>query len=120
MLRLGGLTCQRTLARATLRDVPDLEASRDFPVALATTFVVAQLADAVSALVVSREINPIIGATSPIVSIVLKVVLICFVLAVVQVIRALRPFLARMVLVIGVVAGIVGTISNTDLTPIRG
>ena len=100
--------------------MPDLEASRDFPVALAATFVVAQLADALSALVVSREINPIIGATSPVVSIVLKVVLICFVLAVVQVIRSQRPVLARVVLVIGVIAGIVGTISNTDLTPIRG
>jgi hypothetical protein len=100
--------------------VPDLEVSRDFPVALAATFVITQLADALSALVVSREINPIIGGTSPIVSIVLKVILICFVLAVVQVIRPQRPLLARVVLVIGVIAGIVGTISNTDLTPIRG
>jgi membrane-associated PAP2 superfamily phosphatase len=54
------------------------------------------------------------------VSVVLKVVLICFVLAVVQVLRPQRPVLARVVLAIGVVAGIVGTISNTDLTPIRG
>ena len=94
--------------------------SRDFPIVLAAAFVVTQLADALSALVVSREINPIIGATSPIVSIILKVVLICFVLAVVQVIRSQRPVLARVVLVIGVLAGIVGTVSNTDLTPIRG
>jgi hypothetical protein len=89
-------------------------------VALAAAFVVSQVADAISALVVSRELNPVIGAAPPVVSVVLKVVLICFVLAVVQVIRPQRPVLARVVLAIGVVAGIVGTISNTDLTPIRG
>jgi hypothetical protein len=100
--------------------VPDLEALRGFPAVLAATFVAAQLADALSALVVAREINPIIGATPPAVSIVLKIVLICFVLAVVQVIRRQRPLLARVVLVIGVIAGILGMISNTDLTPIRG
>jgi hypothetical protein len=100
--------------------VTDQPVSRRFPVLLAAAFVVTQLADALSALVVSREINPIIGATPPVVSIILKVVLICFVLAVVQVIRPQRPVLARVVLVVGVVAGIVGTISNTDLTPIRG
>jgi hypothetical protein len=94
--------------------------SRGFPLALAAAFVVSQLADAISALVVSRELNPVIGAAPPVVSVVLKVVLICFVLAVVQVIRPQRPVLARVVLAIGVVAGIVGTISNTDLTPIRG
>ena len=32
--------------------------SRDFPVVLAATFVVAQVADALSALVVSRELIP--------------------------------------------------------------
>jgi hypothetical protein len=94
--------------------------SRDFPLALAAAFVATQLADALSALVVSRELNPVIGAAPPAVSVVLKIVLICFVLAVVQVIGQKRPVLARVVLVIGVVAGIVGTISNTDLTPIRG
>jgi hypothetical protein len=87
---------------------------------LGAAFVVAQLADAVSALVVAHELNPIIGAAPPFVSVVLKVVLICFVLAVVQVIRPRRPVLARVVLLIGVVAGILGTVSNTDLTPIRG
>jgi hypothetical protein len=94
--------------------------SRDFPVVLAAAFVVTQLADAISALVVSRELNPVIGASPPAVSILLKVVLICFVLAVVHVIRPQRPVLARVVLVIGVVAGVAGTLSNTDLTPIRG
>ena len=94
--------------------------SRDFPVVLAATFVVAQVADTLSALVVSRELNPIIGAAPPVVSVALKVVLVCFVLAVVQVIRPERPLLARLVLVVGVVAGLVGTISNTHLTPFRG
>jgi hypothetical protein len=94
--------------------------SRDFPFALAATFAVAQVADALSALVVSRELNPIIGAAPPAVSVALKVILVCFVLAVVQVIRRERPLLARLVLVVGVGAGLVGTISNTDLTPFRG
>jgi len=94
--------------------------SRDVPVALTAAFVVAQVADALTALVVSRELNPIIGAVPPAVSIVLKVALVCFVLAVVQVIRPQRPLLARVVLVVGIVAGFVGAISNTDLTPFRG
>jgi hypothetical protein len=54
------------------------------------------------------------------VSIVLKVALILFVLAVVRVIGPRRPVLARVVLAVGIVAGVVGAISNTDLTPIRG
>ena len=94
--------------------------SRDFPFVLAATFVVAQVADSLSALVVSRELNPIIGAAPPVVSVALKVALVCFVLAVVQVIRPKRPLLARLVLVVGVVAGLVGTISNTHLTPFHG
>ena len=97
----------------------DVEA-RDFPSLLAAIFVVAQVADALTALVVSRELNPIIGDVPPIVSIVLKVALVCFVLAVVKVIGPQRPLLARVVLVVGIVAGFVGAISNTDLTPIRG
>ena len=93
---------------------------RDFSALLAATFVVAQVADALTALVVSRELNPIIGVAPPVVSIALKVALIFFVLAVVRVIGPRRPVLARTVLVVGIVAGVVGTISNTDLTPIRG
>jgi hypothetical protein len=93
--------------------------SRGFPVVLAAIFVVAQVADTVSALVVSRELNPIIGAAPSGISVALKVALICFVLAVVQVIGPKRPLLARLVLVVGIVAGLVGAISNTDLTPFR-
>jgi hypothetical protein len=55
-----------------------------------------------------------------VVSIVLKVALICFVLAVVAVIGPRRPLLARVVLVVGIVAGLVGAISNTHLTPFHG
>jgi hypothetical protein len=94
--------------------------SRDYPVRLAATFAVAQSADALTAFVVSRELNPIIGAAPPIVAVLLKVVLVCFVLAVVRVIHPERPLLARVVLVVGIVAGLAGTISNTDLTPFRG
>ena len=94
--------------------------SRDFLVVLAATFVVAQAADAISALVVSRELNPIIGAVPPPVAILLKVLLICFVLGVVRVVYPVRPVLARVVLVVGIVAGLAGMISNTHLTPFRG
>lgn len=94
--------------------------SCDFPIWLAAAFVVAQASDALSALVVSRELNPIIGAAPPIVAIALKVVLVCFVLAVVRVIGPQRPPLARVVLVVGIVAGITGTVSNTHLTPFHG
>ena len=94
--------------------------TRDFPRLLAATFVVAQVADALTAVVVSRELNPLIGSVSPIVSIVLKVVLICFVLAVVEISDRQRPTLARVVLVVGIVAGFAGALSNTDLTPFRG
>jgi hypothetical protein len=93
---------------------------RDFPRLLAAIFVVAQLADALTALVVSRELNPIIGAVPPAVSIALKVALICFVLAVVRVVGPQRPVLARVVLVVGIVAGFIGMISNTHLTPFLG
>ncbi|MFL5641758.1 MAG: hypothetical protein ACJ77V_00445 [Chloroflexota bacterium] len=93
--------------------------ARGYPAVLAAAFVVAQVADALTALVVSRELNPIIGAVPPLVSILLKVALICFVLAVVRVVAPQRPTLARVVLVVGIVAGFVGTISNTDLTPFR-
>jgi hypothetical protein len=94
--------------------------SRDYPRVLAAVFVIAEVADTLSALVVRRELNPIIGVAPPVVSVVLKVALVCFVLAVVQVIRPKRPLLARLVLVVGVVAGLVGTISNTHLTPFHG
>jgi len=87
---------------------------------LAVAFVVAQTLDALSALVVSRELNPLIGSVSPLVSIALKVGLIVFVLAVVGVSqRAERPAIGRLVLAVGIVAGFFGALSNTDLTPFR-
>ncbi len=94
--------------------------TRDFPRLLAATFVVAQVADALSAAVVARELNPLIGSVSPAISIALKVGLICFVLAVVEISGRPRPTLARAVLVVGIVAGFAGAVSNTDLTPFRG
>ena len=53
-------------------------------------------------------------------SIALKILLICFVLGVVRVVYPQRPLVARVVLVVGIIAGLAGTISNTDLTPFRG
>jgi len=87
---------------------------------LAVAFVVAQTLDALSALVVSRELNPLIGSVPPVVSIALKVGLIAFVLVVVGVSqRAERPVIGRLVLAVGILAGLFGALSNTDLTPFR-
>jgi hypothetical protein len=87
--------------------------------ALAALFVIAQLADLLTALLVARELNPIVAAfgSSPLTAVVVKLALIGFVLAVVRIASPSRPTLARVVLVIGIVAGAFGALSNTHLTP---
>jgi len=84
-------------------------------VILAALFVVAQLADLVTALMVARELNPIVAVlgSRPLTAVVVKVALIGFVLAVVHLASPTRPVLAR----VGIVAGAFGTLSNTHLTP---
>ena len=89
---------------------------------LASSFILAQAADVLTFVrfqaldaspIVSKELNPLIGAVQPAISIALKVGLILFVLAVVEISRrAERPVIGRVVLVVGIIAGLVGTLSN--------
>jgi len=86
---------------------------------LGLLFVMAQLADLFTALLVARELNPIVAAlgSSPLTAVVVKLALIGFVLLVVRITAPTRPTLARIVLVIGIAAGAFGALSNTHLTP---
>ena len=86
---------------------------------LVGVFSVAQLLDLVSALVVAREMNPIVAAMveQPLVGLALKLALIALVVATAVICDRRRPGLARLVLIIGAIAGLVGALSNTHLTP---
>jgi len=86
---------------------------------LVAAFTAAQLADLVTAMAVAREINPIAAslAATPLLGIALKVALIAFVVATALICDRRRPGLARLVLIVGTVAGVVGALSNTHLTP---
>ena len=85
----------------------------------AAVFAVAQLADLVTALNVTRELNPIVGALAvmPGAGQVIKVALIVFVIAVARVADRQRPVLARLLLAFGTFAGLVGAFTNTPFTP---
>jgi hypothetical protein len=87
---------------------------------LVGVFTVAQLLDLVSALVVAREMNPIVASMveQPLLGLALKLGLIAFVVATAEICDRQRPGLARLVLIVGAVAGLVGALSNTHLTPI--
>jgi hypothetical protein len=89
---------------------------------LVATFTLAQLADLVSATAVARELNPVAAglASQPILGFALKVALIAFVVAVAEICDRRRPGLARLVLIVGTLAGLVGALSNTHLTPFLG
>ena len=86
---------------------------------LVVVFTVAQLLDLVSALVVAREMNPIVAGMvrQPALGLVLKFALIALVVATAEICDRRRPALARLVLVVGTIAGLVGALSNTHLTP---
>lgn len=86
---------------------------------LVAAFSIAQLADLVSALVVAHELNPIAATLveRPLLAFALKVALIAFVVAVAEICDRQRPLVARFVLVVGTVAGLLGALSNTHLTP---
>ena len=91
-----------------------------FPLAwLVAAFTLAQLADLVSALAVARELNPIAASIvgRPLLALALKLGLIALVVAVAEICARRRPLLARIVLLIGIVAGLFGALSNTHLTP---
>jgi hypothetical protein len=89
---------------------------------LVASFTVAQLADLITASVVARELNPIAAAlaSQPILGFAMKVALIAFVVAVAVICDRRRPGLARLVLVVGTLAGLAGALSNTHLTPFLG
>jgi ABC-type xylose transport system permease subunit len=88
--------------------------------ALVAAFTLAELSDLVTAQMVRRELNPIAASLSatPLLSFALKVALIAFVVATAVICERERPGVARLVLVIGMIAGVVGALSNTHLTPI--
>jgi hypothetical protein len=86
---------------------------------LVVAFTVAQLLDLVSALVVAREMNPIVAGMveQPVLGFALKFALIAFVVATAVICDRRRPGMARLVLLVGAIAGLVGALSNTHLTP---
>ena len=86
---------------------------------LVAAFTAAQLMDLVSALVVAREMNPIAAGlvSQPILGIALKLALIAFVVATAEICDRQRPAMARLVLIVGAIAGLFGALSNTHLTP---
>lgn len=86
---------------------------------LVLAFSIAQLADLLSALVVARELNPIAATIvgRPLLALALKAALVALVVAVAEICDRRRPVLARVVLVIGTIAGLLGALSNTHLTP---
>ena len=89
---------------------------------LVALFTVAQLADLLTGSVVARELNPIPAALAsrPILGFALKIALIAFVVAVAEICDRRRPGLARLVLIVGTLAGLAGALSNTHLTPFFG
>jgi len=86
---------------------------------LVVAFTTAQLLDLISALVVAREMNPIVAGMvrQPAVGFALKFALISLVVATAEICDRRRPGLSRLVLVVGTIAGLVGALSNTHLTP---
>jgi FtsH-binding integral membrane protein len=82
----------------------------------------AQLADLLSSLAVTRELNPIASAMAaqPVLGFALKVALIALVVATAVICDRRRPGVARLVLVVGILAGLFGALSNTHLTPFVG
>jgi hypothetical protein len=86
---------------------------------LAIAFSAAQFADLLTSLAVAHELNPVAKgvASMPMVGVALKTALIALVVATADILSSDRPRLARLILVTGIVAGIVGALSNTSLTP---
>jgi hypothetical protein len=86
---------------------------------LALAFTAAQFADLLTSFAVAHELNPVAKgvAAMPMVGVALKTALIALVVATADIVSPHRPVLARLILVVGIVAGIVGAISNTSLTP---
>jgi hypothetical protein len=89
---------------------------------LAIAFSATQIADLVTALAVAKELNPIAAgvAGEPMIGVGLKTALIALVVATADICDRTRPGLARALLILGTIAGLVGALSNTHLTPFVG
>ena len=88
---------------------------------LVVAFTVAQLLDLASAIFVAKEMNPIAAslATQPVSGLALKLALIALVVATADICDRTRPGLARVVLLVGIVAGLFGALSNTAWSPFQ-
>jgi hypothetical protein len=86
---------------------------------LAIAFTFAQFADLLTSLAVAHELNPVAKgvAGQPMVGVALKTSLIAFVVATSSIVDPQRPRVARLVLVVGIMAGLFGALSNSSLTP---
>ncbi len=89
---------------------------------LVIAFSATQIADLLTALAVARELNPIAASVvrDPMLGVALKSGLIALVVATADICDRTRPGLARFVLIVGTVAGLLGALSNTHLTPFPG
>jgi hypothetical protein len=93
--------------------------SRRYPLRwVALAFTLAELLDLVTSQV-ARELNPIAAALLqiPLGGLVSKLALAAFVVAVADIVARRRPGLALALLLFGTLAGLVGAVSNTHLTP---
>jgi Domain of unknown function (DUF5658) len=117
MARWGGSIASLTSVEAVVARVRSVSL-----VELAAAFTIAQLADLATALLVARELNPIAAAITeqPLLGLALKLGLVAFVVAVAEICDRDRPGIARVVLVVGALAGFAGALSNTHLTPFVG
>jgi len=86
---------------------------------LAIAFTFAQFADLLTSFAVGHELNPVARgvADQPMVGVALKTSLIAFVVATATIVDPQRPRVARLLLVIGIVAGLFGAFSNSSFTP---
>ncbi len=103
-----------------LARIDDTEQSRQYPLGwLALGFTIAQLLDLATASRVAHELNPLAAALlqMPLAGLVTKIALVAFVVAVADIVARQRPRLAFGLLLFGTLAGLVGAISNTHLTP---
>jgi len=107
-----------------MRGIDALRATRLSRVGVGLTwfviaFTAAQFADLLTSFAVAHELNPVAKgvAAMPMVGVALKTALIALVVATADILSPNRPRLARLILVVGIVAGIVGALSNSSLTP---
>jgi hypothetical protein len=107
-----------------MRGIGGLRAARMHRVGVGLTWLViaftaAQFADLLTTLAVAHELNPVAKgvAAMPMVGVALKTALIALVVSTADILSPDRPTLARIILLVGIVAGIVGAFSNTSLTP---